>query len=644
MTTCASPFGPFTDSGALVEQQFDFFTTKVNTFLNAANEFSQILASYEIEPVSIQEITWDIDAGFTPFEPPAEPADFVAPDPQFFREPPAEAPPVDVDLSGLNSVSAPSVSAPSLPTLNVPSAPVVNLPTDPGPAPVIGDVEIPQYTGGPLPDVPTLYQLNLPDVPDINIDDLQVTRPSFVPPNALDDTYRPDLIDFRSLIWTAVEGEIQATGVQDMQPRLQAMLAGGTGLPAPIEQALFDRAIGRDEVSSAQAEGQASQEWAARGFDLPGSTLLARTQEARRQNRIERGRINRELSIQFHDQELQNLRFAVQQAIAYEGQLMQAHTQIYDVARSLADGHFQVARAIHQAELDIFRVELEIYRTDVEVYKERLQAELVKLEIYRSELEGQRIIGQLNQQLVDIYQAELQGVLANVEIFRAQVQGAEAQIRAEVAKLDGYRAKVDAYSARLGAERVRADIYNAQVEGEVAKARMYEYQVRGFSARIDAYQTQVNAEAAKVDANVRVAEADTRLYAEQVSAWRAGVQADTDNLRAFVDVYRARIEQYNALLSREQYRVQGEARNFELEIESERARVSSILKQADQAIAQLEHISALGLSATETAARVNSQLAASAMSAINVGASVSASASQSASDSRSCSTNYSGIL
>lgn len=643
MAECDNPIGGFTAAWEIIPDQFNYFTNIANSYILAANTFSQELADYDIVPVEIQPIIWDSDATFVPFEAPAAPADFVPPDPQFTGSEPGVPNEVAIDTSGLN-IFKDFGSVPGAPAIAIPPPPIVSLPTIPDGPPALDDVVIPTYTPEPLPTVPTLYELNLPDAPDINIDELDVARPVFIPPGALQDLYYSDLDGFRDVLWTGIDAAVDATGVKDMHARLNAMLAGGTGLPANIEQALFDRAIGRDEVSSVQAVHQAHTEWAARGFDLPGSTLLARVQEIRQANRAERGRINREISIQFHTQEIENLRFSVDKGIQLEGVLLEAHTRIYDSARQLADGHWTVTKGIYDSAIDIYKLQMDIYRMDIEVFKEKLQIELTKLEVYRSELEAQRLIGVLNEQLVDIYKAELDGALASVEVFKAQVEGANAQIRAGLSKLEVFKAQIDGYTATLNGERIKFEIYDTQVGAEEVKARVYTSQVDAYGKRIEAYRTEVGAEASKIDALTRVEESNIRRYSEQVSAWRAGIEADTANLQAFVQVYRAQLSKYEALLSAEQYRVTGESRNFQLEIEQERTRVDTLLKQADQTIEQLKHVTNLGLSATETAAKVNAQLAASSMSAINVGASMSSSNSVSAADNRSCSTNFSGVV
>jgi hypothetical protein len=638
---CDNPIGGFTAAWEIVPDQFNYFTNIANSYIQAANTFSQKLADYEITPVAINPVSWDSGGQFTPFDKPADPAGFTVPNRLFTTTQPSTPNAVSVDTSGLN-VPADFGTAPAAPTISIPSAPIVVLPTVPT-GPVLRDVAIPTYVGEPLPDVPTLYALSLPDAPDVNVDSLIIERPSFIPPGALQDAYYQDLDSFRDVIWTGVDSELTAAGIPAVNTRLNTMLAGGTGLPANIEQALFDRAIGRDEVSSIQAVQQAHTEWGARGFDLPGSTLLARTQEVRQANRTERGRVNRELSIQFHTQEIENLRFSVQQGIALEGTLLEAHTRIYDTARQLADGHWVVGKGVYDSALDIFRLQLEVYRSDIEAFKEKLQVELVKLEVYRSELESQRVIGQLNQQLVEIYNTELQGVLVGVEIFKAQVGAATAQIEAEQSKLEVFRTQIEAYTATLNGERIKFEVYETQVDAQESRAKVYTSQVDAYASRIEAYRTEVGAEATKVEALTKVEESKVQRYAEEVRAWSAGISADSQNLEALVEVYNSQLGKYTALLSAEEARVTGESRNFSIAVEQERTRVQALIEQTNQTIEQMKHVTALGLSATETAATVNSQLAASSMSAISVGATMSSQNSVTATDSRSCDTSFSGV-
>ena len=644
-SACPTPlFGSFTSASRVVTDELQYFTNLVNRYVGEANAFSQMLEDYSIDPIVLPPIQWDENLAFVSFEEPEDPGEFVAPPVRFGDAPPGVPNISDIDTGALDAVQPPTAAAPIAPVIFYPPPPVLNLPPIPDNAPVVGNTDIPLYVGGPLPPVPTLISLNLPPEPDINLADLVIERPEFIQPGTLQDLYRPDVVDYQNLIWTGVDANVGSTGVYDMHGRLTTMLAGGTGLPPAIEQALFNRAIGREEVSATQAIVTAETEWSAKGFALPGATLLARVQEIRHENRKERGRINREISIQFHTQEIENLRFAVQNAIALEGQLFEAHTRIFDLAKQCADGHWVVMKGIYDSAIAMFGLHLEIYKTDVEVYNSLIQVELSKLEVYKSQLEGQRLIGTLNQQYVDIYKAELDGFLAGVEVYKAEVQGAEAAIRAELTKVEVYKAEIEAYSAFLEGEKIKTEVYTATVGAEEIKAKVYEAQVGAYTSRIAAYKTNIDAEASKVDAKVRIVESTTQNYTASVQGWNAGIQADVASLNGAVEVYKVEIDKYTALLSAEQYRITGESRNFELSLQQQQSEVQALLKQADQSIEQLKHISTQSLAATEIATKVNSQLASSAMSAISIGASFTQSSQSSASDTRSCNTNYSASI
>lgn len=649
MATCASPFGlgPIVNVRDEIVNRFEEFNDLVLDYTSAANEFTQILANFSVDQLPQQQIEWDVNATFTPFALPADPEAFEAPDRRFSGEAPDRPRDRDISTAALDRLTAPNVVPPTAPPIAIPSAPVLSFPSLEATLPTIDNVEIPVYVGEPLPEVPTLYELNLPDMPDIDFDEYTLERPDFIPPSVgLQDNYRTNIGELEAIlhahILDPVYASTHAAGVRDWFDR--AFGTGGTGVHPVVERMLFERAYDREELSSARAMAEAQRAFAARGFELPGATLLANVREAEHRNRLEKGRLNRDLTVRVHELEVENIKFAVTNAIALEGQLIAQHTQIFELAKAMADGQWLVAKGIYDNAIDLYRLQLQIYTADIDAYKSRMQIVLAELDAYRTQLEGQRIIGSLNEQLVAIYRAELEGVLANVEIFKAQVQGAEAQIRAQLSGVELYRAQVQGYTAELESLNTRVAVYDSQIKAEETKTRLYSAQVDAFGKRIDAFQTQVSAEATKIDAQTRVVESDTRVYSAQVEAWRAGLAADNESLRAAVEVYRGQLQAYEALLNREQYRVTGESRNFELELTRERARVEQELKQVDQAIEQLKHVSNVSLAATDGAARVNAQLAASAMSAISVSASMSSSDGRSASDSRSCSTNYSGLL
>ena len=76
------------------------------------------------------------------------------------------------------------------PTLrdHTPPAPLTDeAPNDP---PSIPERAEPTFTQSPLPTVPTLVELNIPPIPDLNFNLLTVDRPSFNLPNVFSNDYR----------------------------------------------------------------------------------------------------------------------------------------------------------------------------------------------------------------------------------------------------------------------------------------------------------------------------------------------------------------------------------------------------------------------------------------------------------------------
>lgn len=567
------------------------------------------------------------------------------------------------DISALNLPQAPtrpnldnvnldslSVEAPVFniddPNISIPASPSLVEPESPGSAPSLKDIELPEYEGGELPTVPSLEELRIPVAPDISFDEFDVSRPEFSAPD--DYLYDNNLIaETKELASQQLEkykdNDLDGKKLRDVWSE---MAEGGTGLPPEIEQALFDRAVNRDEVSSVQAIRQAQGEWAARGFSMPGSTILARESEIRTENRKERGRINRELSIQQHTQQIENLRFVVEQGVRLESQRQELFIRTLDAARSVVTSSYEVYRSLLSARVDILNSQLQIYQTDVQVFREKLQIELNRLEVFRAQIEAEQAKGTINQQKVDVYRAQLSAVQTNADVYRAQIEGANGLIRAETEKMNAYRARVQAFQAQWEGEQTKVEVYNSKVAAEETKARVYEGQIRGYAERVNAYRASTEAARSGVEAQTNLNESKVRQYSAEVEAWSQNVSANIERIRAEISEFQARVQLYSADISGEEARIRAEDTNSRRAFELVRAEVDTKVKQVDQQIEQLRLAETLGLEALRNSAQVNSQLASSALSAINVSASISDSVSSaySKTDSESYSETYTGEI
>lgn len=122
---------------------------------------------------------------------------------------------------------------------------------------------------------------------------------------------------------------------------VNAITVGGTGIAPAVEQQIWQR--GRDRVlaDGARTAAQTLDEFASRGFSLPPGAMAARLQEERF---VQLGKIqdhSRDVTIKAAEMEIENLRFAVEQAI---NSRMKAMAAASDYIRGLMSGVDSAAR------------------------------------------------------------------------------------------------------------------------------------------------------------------------------------------------------------------------------------------------------------------------------------------------------------
>jgi hypothetical protein len=623
---------PSQNVATYIDAQIDRFADAAREFVDNARDALAELLQYrgQLTPYNLPGDLPDGSPGQCTVDMPEEP-NYDG----FDIQPPLEPSPgtyQDVDVGRLAGLTVPDFDIAD-PTYTVPSAPVLAEIGAPPSAPSLLERVMPEYTGMDLPPVPTFEELQIPELPEIDISSLSVARPDFESnlPYIYDNNFTSDAQQLQLAVWNALQAGDTDGGA--VRARWNEMLLGGTGLPIEVEQALFDRGISREEVSSAQAIHTAQTEWAARGFTLPGSTVLARVSEARRANRDARATLNREILIQVHTQEIENLRFAVQQGVALEQQYMQRFSMTHDVALKTVENSYRIAQAVADLRLAYIKILVDVYQADIMAFKEKVQVELAKLEAFKAQLEGEKIRGELNLQRVELYKGQLQGVMTHVEIFKAQVEGVSAQIRGDLAQVEMYRGKLDGYKTNLESQRLQVDVYTARLQGEKTKADQYMAQVQSFSERVRAFSTTVDASSKAVAAEVSVRESQLQEYKSNVDIWRQKYEVQIAQMNAGLTQFKAEIEQFSAMVS-------ARVENAKLCSQRDSLRLDSAKLVTDQATTQVKNLTDIAranadleLEAMKATAQTASQLAASAMSALSIGASIS----QSGSDSRSCS-------
>lgn len=518
------------------------------------------------------------------------------------------------------------------PTIQLPSRPSTLLPNAPSdPAPII----VPTYPTAPVlvePDLPEIRDIGtLPvlDTPDLSAIEALIAEIRARMPIAPVMIETPDFGGLVNYYYTLTNNQLTAfvggcTALASLCPRLTELLSGNsTGLPATVEQALRDRAFSTEDRQAFQAEQEALTDWLARGFALPGGALETKLAAIRQLNRDKKAQINRDVWVESAKFEIENLRFAVQQGVAYEGLLRDSWAKLYGVVQSLAQTDIEVDIKILDAAINLYKVKMDGWQAEFATIKDQLQIELAKLEIYKQELEGKRLIAQLNQQDIDYYKTRWETLNIQVNLYKTRVDAANSLLQAELAKLD-YSAKLVAiYAARVGAYEAEWKAYSSAADAEKSKAEIYESQTKAFASRVAAYASQVDAAKTIADLDVTTLKLQLEAWQSQLEQYKAELQTELGRIDSLIrgatvgaDIYKTKAAVETSYTDFEMSKL-----NYGLGVDKLSADIT--LKEAELELNKELTLTKIALDALDGIARTGSQLAGSAMSAMNVQASLS---------------------
>lgn len=513
------------------------------------------------------------------------------------------------------SAATPSISIPAPPTMVVPVAPD---------APLLTEPLIPGAPIVVLPLVPTLRGITLPIEPTIAIPTFTGIAPvrNFGVPNFDFDfspaTYASALLD-------------------QTRARVSLMMQGGTGLPLAIEQALFDRAAAREDVTDLKAMMEAEERVSSRGFTEPNGILDRRLSEISFRNRSARAGINRDNLIDMRKIEIENLRFAVEKGIALE----QVSQDLFFKQQQLLLDSLKFRAELQTKTLDariaISNLDATIYQAQAAVYRDLIQAELSKLEVYKTQLEARRLISDLNQQDIALYIAKLDGVEKIIEIFRAEIEAANAITANNNARVQEFIGLNQARSESIRAIGYEFDAYKTQVEAENVKASIFETLGRNFASLTQAYATVESTKLEQGRFGIAKGQAILDQWSRESQNVVEELKAEALTVTTKLDVFRGLLDRMKTESEIERSASDSNTRMFELALRKAETDVQTQLKSVDLSIDQNEKIKSILLEAMRTAATVGAQLAGSSLSALSTSASIGSTHSQSS----GCSTSYS---
>lgn len=514
----------------------------------------------------------------------------------------------------------------------VPEMPAIQLPDAPG----FSQIEAPQKpqidTDIQIPDAPVL---DLPELQEL----IQLEIPAFVFPELPDFNGAPPTLDSITVPNVFIdwkEPQYESELLDDLQAKVKLwMNEGGTGLPAAIEDALFNRARSRESRETERAVQEAMGDWSSRNYSMPPGMLAKQVAAIREQGQLKASELNRDILIEASKWEIENIRFMVEQGIALEqltSNLFSAvANRLFEVAKFNAESQISV----FNAQVALFNAQNSAFETLSTVYKTKLEGALAKLTAYKTAVDAQVALGQINEQYVQVYKAKVEAVLSNVELYKALVQGASA--RADVIKnqFDAYRTEVQAFGEQINAEKVKVDAYEAQVRGETSKVGMFEAQSRAYASTVQAIQSKADVKSKAIQLKMEAARTWISKYTADVDGYKAGLQASLNEVQLNTTAFGAQVDAWKASAGVDISHAEMQSRYADMNTRTNIAFAEMQIKQYESKIQKAIQEAQIALESAKALGQYSSQLAAGAMSAAHVSASISGSGSSSTSNSYS---------
>jgi len=626
----------------IVESQISHFTEKgdeaYQTALDALQMISQSFTQ-NISTIDSASLNPSVNSGSLPeyMRPQPEPdvPDLTWKD----TDAPTEPPTIDADFSDyFFEIPRPTFQgkSPELKFIGVPSRNLPNPPNEPDP------FKAPTYPDKPtieLPQIVSPINIVLPTLDPPDISGIQATIAG-LRDNLPEAPSLPQDIGFTDIVnqfFSSAKLQISDT-VLGLVEKINTLLSGGTGIPNDVALAMRNRAYFIEDRMAYQAEQTAIADWLARGFTLPGGSLEVKLTEIRQKSVDKKSELNLNLWIEEAKLEIENMRFAVQQGITYEAMHKDALIKLYGVCGDLAAKAADVQIKLLDAAVNVFQAKGQMWQIQFSTINSEIQLELSNIEVYKAQLEGQKLISDLNQQEVELYKTQIESVNSRVSLYKAEVEATNALLQGELGKLQYAAERVKLYATEISAWEAEWKAYGESVRAEQGKVEIYKALVQGFSSEVEAYAKNIDAAKTEASLQLETLQLGLQTWTAQLEKYKAEVQAESVRLGAASDVYRNQMQGYALKHEAEKAYIGTELQKLDYLLNVDKFNADKTIKQADLEQTKMLQLTKIAQDSLDAVARTAAQLAGSAMSAMNVGASVSSGSSFSSGN--SCSETY----
>ncbi len=483
------------------------------------------------------------------------------------------SPPTFQDISPIVGGREPSLGGVDIPELELPNKPTTVTGftgTLPSINTNIAFPEPPDSLLNPLIPEPILVEHAEPEKPQIMLPSFDATMP-------INDTVAPTNLDAtleRSYAWaapsfiTALNGHMDAmlakvnpqfaSQMAAIEAQLTKYLAGGTGLNAAVENAIYERARSKNNAEALRVRNAAYEEAASRGFTMPSGALMSALQTARQAGADNNAKAASEIVVMQAEMEQKNLQFAVttsaslrttllNASLSYLQNLVNINGQALDYAKSVLNAIVETYNTAVKA----FGLKLDAVKVEAQVFEVRLRGAMAAIELYTAEIKALEALVNVDRAKVDIYRARIETLVSLANVYRAQIEAVQGRVSLEKLKLEVFQGQVQAYAAQVQAKNAEWQGYSAAIGGEEAKVRIYSAQVQAYAAEVGGYSAHIAAKSEEVRATAMNNQAKAEQYKAMLSGYQSVVTARGEKARTQIAVQGQLIQAFQAQVQAE---------------------------------------------------------------------------------------------
>jgi len=378
-----------------------------------------------------------------------------------------------------------------------------------------------------MPDIPSRPEISMPSAPtlaDHQIPDFtsDITIPEFtetLPEVDVEPIQEADVIAMFGFI----------TG--DYTPRISELLAilmdrivnGGTGLPADVEEDIWDRNLERDEQALQDSVDAIAAQWSKMNFSLPDGALANELLALNNNYNNNRQTTSREISIKQAELEQTNINESLKLYAAIEQAFNTVIVQYISAASDAMRAAVETSVSIYNSVVQYYRLLIEMYLAKLSKYKELITARMADVEVYKALIEGTVAAIAADDNKVKLYVAQIEAQDTKLKAYETELRGTLAQIEIIKAWLDVGKTRMELFSAETSALVNR---YNAQLDG-------FKTEALAWTAEND---TMIKEKDISLRSQVAVIESDLRVAEIQQNHWKAAIDADIQKMSTLTQV------------------------------------------------------------------------------------------------------------